>query len=524
MSTAPRARWTVLAIAAAAIAYAAPVPDLGWNQGAHFALVESLDRGTTRIDDFRWQTHDVAWFRGHFYSNKAPGLALVSVPAYAVLQAAGVTKAISHRTATKWRAARVTIWALHLWAVVLPAVLVLVLVRGITERVEPGLGTITALTLGLGTLLLPFAIVYFAHVLSACLGFTAFALLWREREAGPRLAALFLAGLLAGLAVTVEYSLAIVALALGAYAIVRRRSVGKRTLAYLSGIMLGVVPLLLYNRLAFGSALHLSYVNAVSRPGRSGHAELNANATGFFGVGLPSPRAAAALLFESRGLLTLSPVLAMSAVGLALLYRRGWRAEAATIALVTVAFLVFNAGYHPLFAGAVPGPRLLVPALPFVVVPLAPAYRRYPGCTVALAAASVVTLVIATVTHPLLATDDTSTWVSRAIHGSFQDTVASFGGVAGWASPIPFVVAVVAAIFLTVLATPPLEIRSDDYRTALLLLLVWAVTASVVPRVGHAPGIGAIALIAAGAGAGAIAVTTMFATTGRARVAPSAGG
>src|SRR4249919_3091538 len=192
----------MLAIAAAALGYAAPVSGLGWNQGSHYALVESLDRGTARIDPYRWQTGDVAWVHGHFYSTKPPGLALAALPAYAALEGTGATQAISDRTGGKWRAAIVTIWVLHLWAVVLAAAILLLLVYWVADGIEPGLGAATALTLGLGTLVLPFSTVFFSHVLSACLGFAAFALLWRERQGGLRFGLLLAAGLLAGLAMT----------------------------------------------------------------------------------------------------------------------------------------------------------------------------------------------------------------------------------------------------------------------------------------------------------------------------------
>ena len=47
---------------------------------------------------------------------------------------------------------------------------------------SPGYGTAAAVTLGLATLVMPFATLFFSHVLAAMLAFAAFALLWRERE------------------------------------------------------------------------------------------------------------------------------------------------------------------------------------------------------------------------------------------------------------------------------------------------------------------------------------------------------
>ena len=65
------------------------------------------------------------------------------------------------------------------------------------------------------------------------------------------------------------------------------------------------------------------------------------------------------------------------------LYRRGWRAEAALIGGLSLAFLVYNAGYDVPFGGDSPGPRFLIPhpAVPrraacALLCALAPAHGR----------------------------------------------------------------------------------------------------------------------------------------------------
>src|SRR5258708_7418524 len=67
----------------------------GWNQNSRFDLVRAiLERGTLRIDAYRENTEDKTVANGHFYSDKAPGLVLLAVPAAAasrpVLRVAGV--------------------------------------------------------------------------------------------------------------------------------------------------------------------------------------------------------------------------------------------------------------------------------------------------------------------------------------------------------------------------------------------------------------------------------------------------
>ena len=203
-------RWTVVAFVAFAVAAAYPMQVNGWNQNAHYALVRALAQGTPTIDETRKEigdlgTGDVTLVDGHYYSNKAPGLAIATIPAFFVVEAVGMR--------TTGDPTRV-IWALHVWSIALAAVLLLLLVRRVADGYAPGYGTTTALTLGLGTLVLPFSTLFFAHVLGATLGFAAFAALWHERRGPPRTSLVALAGVLAGYAAATEYTVAIVGLVL----------------------------------------------------------------------------------------------------------------------------------------------------------------------------------------------------------------------------------------------------------------------------------------------------------------------
>src|SRR5512134_818248 len=79
----------IAAIALVAIAAASRTPDDGWNGAAHFALAQSLADGTPRIDGHLNQSGDISYVDGHFYATKAPGLAMASLPAYALARGFG---------------------------------------------------------------------------------------------------------------------------------------------------------------------------------------------------------------------------------------------------------------------------------------------------------------------------------------------------------------------------------------------------------------------------------------------------
>ena len=166
----------MLAIALLGIACAALEQRPGWNELSHLAQIRAFAHGTPIIDHYVGPRGDRAFYHGHYYGDKAPGLALFMVPIYWLASLIGIVGG-SGRAAT--------IMALHLmviFACVIPFCVLLLLVRSWVDRHDPGRGGAVALILGAGTLLLPFATLLFSHVLSTCLGFASFWMLERQIE------------------------------------------------------------------------------------------------------------------------------------------------------------------------------------------------------------------------------------------------------------------------------------------------------------------------------------------------------
>ena len=479
----------LLPILCLAIGAAVIVQVPGWNERAHYAQVRALRDGTWKIDPYIFDTGDRGYYQGHWYANKAPGLAMFVLPYYAASRSAGIASSDEPRE----------IHQLAIIGALIPAVILLVLIASFVERIEPGAGTPTALLLGVGSLFLPFSTLLFSHMLSACLGFAAYYLLWLQRHAGWRRTTVVFAGVLAGLGITIEYPQALLALILGAYAIGRPAS-SRRLVQFGSGVLVGVAPLLAYDWWAFGSPTHISYTSAWMR-----------NVGGVFGLSGFSLHAALDLLFGARGLLTLTPVLAAAVAGIFILRRRGRRGEAAMAAVVGIAYLLYNASYWIPFGGWGPGPRFLIPMLPFLALPLAAALRKAPAATLALGAVSAATMFAATATVPELPSNvSTSVWWQRLGHEVFS-AASNVSTHVSWArlsngALVPenaraevlwFAALALAAIVLTrLLAGRP---RVDRHQIALAgvgigaWLLVARVGGSLIS--GHAIG-GELALIA----------------------------
>ena len=272
----------------------------------------------------------------------------------------------------------------------------------------------SAIALGVGTMVLPFATMYFSHIPAAAASFAAFALLVRERAGPSRPTVLFAAGLLAGVAVVFEYPAALIGLVLTGYAL----SVGPRlvrAVTYAAGAVVGALPIFAFHWLVYGSPFHTPYDDVVAVPGRSGHDVVGSNGEGFLGVTRPRLSDAVSLLIgDDRGLLILSPLVLAGVVGLVLIWRAGRRAESLTCLAVGAAMLVYNSGYTPVFGeiwgGGSPGPRLLLTSLPFVMLGAGAVFRRAPLAVVALLVASTAVYAAATVTYPRIGEEGTGPW------------------------------------------------------------------------------------------------------------------
>jgi hypothetical protein len=509
-----RARPGTAAIVCLGIAWALMMHTMGWAQLAHYAQVRALSEGQAEIDQWHWETNDKAWIDGHFYSVKSPGVAALSTPLYMGIEAVGgldlADDAAGNAREAEWarwapeespgienygldprradlievreEQATPIVWALTLLAAVIPALLLLFAVRWAADRIEPGYGTAAAITLGVATMLMTFASEFFSHVIAAGLAFAAFLVLWRERDGDPRLSLVAVAGLLGGLAITFEYQVGLVGVVLLFYALARSAPRLPRTAVYAAAGLAGVLPALAFNLWAFGSPLEFAYSAAVDEPGFSGHDTLGLNSDGFFGITAPRVGAAVELLVANRGLLVLNPVIAAAVAGVVLMRRGSHRTEANVILGVAAVYFVYNAGYWLTFGGGTPGPRFLVPALPFVALGLATAYRGLPAITIGLAIPSALLMVLASLTFPLLGENGPGTWLEYLWVGRLEHTLLTpFGVSNAWVAIVPAVAAIGGAIYFAARATPALEI--GDRRPAVAAVLAWVPVAILGPTV-----------------------------------------
>jgi hypothetical protein len=359
----PRHEWLLLvlvAFAALSSVYVVSTQDV-----TRLCLTRAVLHGRLSIQPCASHTIDQASYAGRRYTDKAPGLSFLALP---VAWASGLP------SARRWpRGGSPDLWIVRVATCGLALLAIAFLVGRISEGIAPGFGGAALVAVALGTYVAPLAATSFGHVLAGGLAFGGFVLAWSRRY--------LLGGLLAAAAVDTDYLCALIGIVLVVYALVA----GLRPfLRFAAGAAPPFVLLGAYDSAAFGSPFHLSYRYVANR-------YASKQATGLFGIDAPSGHGIEQVFLGSRGILIASPVIVAAAGGIVLLARRH-RPEAIACGAVFAMLLLANCGYFVPYGGISPGPRFLVPALPFVAVGLAPAFARWFPVTAILGAASMVAM------------------------------------------------------------------------------------------------------------------------------------
>lgn len=392
------ARAYVLLFCTCFAAYALVFHGGSWNSTSRFALTLSIVRsGTVTIDEFAALTGDKAEALGHFVSDKAPGMSLLALPSTAaadrLLGAAGGNGELVTTTlggggglaATPtfrfllWIATVATSGLFSALAVV--AFCDLLIRLGARPRTALGF----AFVFGLGTLQWGWSAAFFGHATAgAFLVLALWAIVRLSETAGTtRLAFAGGAGLFAGTAVLTEFPTAIAALLLALFGVWRvGRDQPRQFFATVGFAVIGAaVPLFvlaLYNEMAFGNPFQLGYAAVVGFEGMK---------TGIFGVSAPSLEVLYEIVFGGRrGILWFVPILLLFPFAVLVIGVR--QPDIALLsAAIVVAFFLINAGYFYWDGGWSTGPRHVVPALGFLILPIALAAGSLPRWAIAAVAA-----------------------------------------------------------------------------------------------------------------------------------------
>lgn len=370
------------------------------NQTSRLALVQAMvERGAVDITPAKNMTLDKGVYAGKAYSDKAPGVALLIAPAYAVMR---FIDRLAGRSPDDRGLQRVHLHTLSFLAAGLPATLgawflfqTLLLFK--TSRAWAELLTVGW---GLGTLVFPFATLMFGHTLAAALLIAAFYFLqkWRAADVPIDWRRATLLGLLWGGSIIVEYPTGTLVAIMGLYALSLDRRPRKMAGVLLGSALGSSLPFLLHALFAYaayGTPFVLPYKFLIE-PIFVAH-----TSSGILGIGVPTKIGIwGALLSPYRGLFFYCPFLALVFAGLSSLFAsRDLRREMWCLAALIGAYLVFATSYYAWDGGGSTGSRHLVPVMAFFVIAIAffaRSSRRAGVVTAALIGVSVLIMFLCT--------------------------------------------------------------------------------------------------------------------------------
>jgi len=385
-----------------------------------------IEHGTLSIDPLLrlHDTQDKSFFRGNYYSNKAPASSFLAAPAYLVVRLAAIASRVE-------LSAPVALYLVTALTVSVPSALFLLLLFKFWSAItlQGPLRRAVLILYGVGTMVWPYSTMYYGHVPAALSLTLAFLILFSARETACGSRALFEAGFFSGFAFAIEYPAALISACLFLYAaaIAKKLRAGiyllsagfavfliwsrlgrieevvgphidtlvdpggailvsailvtaviglgaisrsPKLLLFWIGAAVPVGFTLYYHEQCFGGPLQFPYYHEVYPAFALAHQR------GIAGVALPGnpeelvgffSRLWRLLVSPYRGLFFYSPFLIFGVAGMIRMSRReNWRREGRLFLALTAVYLLFLASFSDWEGGWSMGPRHLVPLLPFL--------------------------------------------------------------------------------------------------------------------------------------------------------------
>lgn len=346
----------------------------GWNQNSRFDLLRAIvEHHTLQIDVYHENTQDKAHYRGHYYSDKAPGLVFLAVPFAVAARPAMRAVGIDPESA---RGEFLLSYIVTTSAVALPTALAVICLffLGLRFGCSPDEAAFATLGMAVGTPMWAYASLFWAHALVASCLIYALAGALKIRESTTARSDFLWSvgvGLAAGWATVTEYPAAPVSALLGLFALSQAWSRGHAArLRVAAGVGVGAALCLI---------VLLTYLHAAFGGFRPSYSYYDPNSfsfmqqQGYMGLTYPHPDRLLKLLFGcSRGLFFASPVLLAAPFGLWRLWKdKKFSGLALVAAAITAYYFLFNASFYWWKAGLSFGPRYAGATIPMLCLGLA---------------------------------------------------------------------------------------------------------------------------------------------------------
>lgn len=383
----------------------------GWNENSAFDLTRAIvDEHRFEIDTYYNDTSDRAFYNGHYYSAKAPGMSFLATPTYAFFKLAyyklmpddfigrhkgtdeSWVRLIGHESVPIQIRPKpglfilTSMFLVTIMTSVLFSALTVVLIYKTSKLLTDNENhcLLVAVIYGASTLAFHYSLVFVTHATGTFFAFFAFYLVFKMRRGSEGYAPL--AGVLAGFAVVCEYST--ILLSLFCLFIVVSSKKRKPLLLFCLGFLVGVMPLLIYNVLLFGSPI--KFASLYMDPALFSIDAFERSHMGFTSFHPDSSVIVRMLVYPYRGLFFYYPVLLLSFFGLDMMYKQGYKYESLGILLLFILYLLlFSTRTGTWYGGYCFGLRYILPFIPFLTLPLVFSLKRIKLLVILLAIISV---------------------------------------------------------------------------------------------------------------------------------------
>lgn len=437
------------------------------NSESHLYLTFAMvDHRTLNIDAYRTRLGDKSYYRGHYYSDKAPGLSFITAPPYAILRAAMpgfAGKPYKAYSRQRFAIARNTVYiryAMDYLILIIPsAVFAVLLWLFLTPIIGDQRWALVLTSIySLGTIAWVYSVSFFSHQLAAMLLFGSFLTLYHRvarRDSGKPTRFAALAGLLAGYSVISEYPTILIAALLGGYLLLVAQHRLASAMAFIAGMLPPALLNMAYNTMAFGKPFALGYAHVHSA---MYHNSIHTGPLGLanpaaYGVQPPSLYSLWQITFGTyRGIFLVSPVLLLFFAGLVFMWRRrDLRPEFWLCATAVMLYVLMDASrgmdQNGWSGGWAVASRHLTPMLPFMIVPLAFGLRNtvFRRVLLGLGALSIAMMFMIVATGAQFTFADQNPLVNEMLHHFFTGAInfswGSLLGQRGFTSLVPYALA-----------------------------------------------------------------------------------
>jgi len=373
----------------------------GWNETSRFTLTRAIvEEGRMETTSFAQETGDRIRIGDHFYLDKAPGISMLALPIHALsvlvfsterppenkdiltreTKSGPVVLPTHLSPAERFSMVIITFLLSGLLTVATAYLLFLLSKEFITDK---RIQYLVSIGYALGTLAFSQALILQGHATTTFFAFAAFFVGYYTIKKGyfSALQGGILAGILAGVAFLVDYLALFAVAGIGLWFLFSR---SQKTFLWYGVAFVAVAALLLvYNIVTFGTPFFLSYAAYLEvEPGESAtEIFLEGMAQRYFDPTFLKFYVATIirlLFMPERGVFFYFPFLFLAIPGIYFLARKG-PALAAMILIIFFSLLWFVAmPYLPWWwGGSSFGPRYLTLAMPFLMIPVMFAMRKW---------------------------------------------------------------------------------------------------------------------------------------------------